>query len=386
VSTADVVVIGAGVMGASAAWHLASLGVRSVIVIDASAAPGAGSTGLATGGFRAQFASAVNVRLSLRSRDKLRSFAEETRGDCGYQPVGYLFLAASEAELGVLREAQRVQHAAGLGEATLLAPDEIARVQPNIRLDDVIGAAWCPSDGYISPMGLLRGYLDAAGERGVRVRWGAPLERVECSAGRIAAVRAGGDRIATGAVVNAAGPQAAEVAAMAGASLPVTPVRRQVAVTSPTAALPSTSPMTIWAGDGFHFRVRDGRVLLLLPRETRGAGRYDTTFDRAWLAPVRACVPGRVPPLAGVPIDEAGCWCGLYEMSPDHHAILGPMPELANLYAINGSSGHGVMHAPALGELLAEIVVHGAARGLDVHPLRPERFAEGQPNPAPVLL
>lgn len=186
--------------------------------------------------------------------------------------------------------------------------------------------------------------------------------------------------------MNAAGAWAAEVAALAGDALPVTPARRQVATTAPTDVLPATSPKTIWAGDGFHFRVRDGRVLLLLPEATHGATPHDTTFDRAWLAPVRAHTARRVPVLGAVPIDEAACWCGLYEMSPDHRAIVGHMPGLANLYAINGSSGHGVMHAPVLGELLAEIIVHGEAPSLDVQVLRPGRFADGQPNPAPVLL
>lgn len=384
--TADVVVIGAGIMGASAAWHLSALGVRDVLLVDAGSGPGAGSTSRATGGFRAQFATAVNVRLSLRSRAKLLSFREETGGEAGYRPVGYLFLAGSEAELAVLREAQRVQRAEGLREAVLLAPGEIRRVQPHVRLDGVAGAAWCPTDGHIDPMGLTRGYLEAACRAGVRVRGGAAVERFEREGGRLTAVHAGGERIAAGVVVNAAGPWSAEVAARAGAALPVTPVRRQVAVTRPTGALPAECPMTIWLGDGFHFRVRDGRVLLLLPPATAGATPYDTTFDPAWLGPVRKLAAERVPALEGVKVDEGRCWCGLYEMSPDHHAILGPMPEAANLYAINGSSGHGVMQGPALGEALAEMVVYGAARSVDVRALRPQRFAEGEPNPAPVLL
>jgi sarcosine oxidase subunit beta len=386
VSSADVVVIGAGVMGASVAYHLAMLGVRNVVLVDRGTGPGAGSTGRATGGFRAQYASAINVRLSLRSRTRLTSFRDETGGDAGYQPVGYLFLASSEADVAVLREAQRMQHAEGLHEAAMLGAEEIACLQPDIRLDGVVGAAWCPSYGYIRPMGLLQGFLDAASRQGTLVRWGAELEGFEREGDRLTAVRTSDGRIATGIVVNAAGAWAAQVASLAGISLPVTPVRRQVAITVATDVLPAASPMTIWAGDGFHFRVRDGRVLLLLPEVTIGATPHDTTFDAAWLPRVRALADARVPLLAGVPIDEPGCWCGLYEMSPDHHALLGRMPDLANLYAINGSSGHGVMHAPVLGELLAEMIVHGAARSLDVHALRPERFADGAPNPAPVLL
>lgn len=384
-SGADVVVIGAGVMGASVAWHLATLGVRSVCLVDAGSGPGAGSTGRATGGYRAQYASAINVRLSLASRAKLLRFHDDTGGDCGYQPVGYLFLAETAAHLEILRAAQRVQHAEGLHEACLLAADDIARVQPAVSLDGVVGAAWCPSDGYIRPMGLLTGWLDAAVRAGAQVRWNAPVRALERDGERIAAVHAGTERIPCGAVVNAAGAWAAQVAALAGDALPVTPVRRQVAVTVPTSALPPTSPMTIFVGDGFHFRVREGRVLLLLPEPTLGADPFDTRFDPGWLAPVRQRTAARVPRLAGVALDEPGCWCGLYEMSPDHHAIVGRGGP-ANLWHLAGSSGHGVMHSPALGEAVAQMLVHGAGHRPDLAPLRPGRFAEDAALPAPVLL
>ncbi|MCU0619882.1 MAG: FAD-binding oxidoreductase [Gemmatimonadales bacterium] len=385
-SGADVVIVGAGVMGASVAWHLAAMGVRSVRLLDAGPGPGAGSTGRATGGYRAQYASAINVRLSLASRAKLLRFRDETGGDCGYQPVGYLFLAESPAHLAVLREAQQVQHAEGLAEARLLGPTEIAALQPHVALDGVVGAAWCPSDGYIRPMGLLAGYLDAATRAGVAVTWHSPVEALERQGDRLVAVRAGGERIACGAVVNAAGAWAARVAALAGAALPVAPTRRQVAITQPTSTLPPSSPMTIFVGDGFHFRVRDGRVLLLLPEATVGADAFDTTFAPAWLARLRAVTAARVPALAAVPLDEPACWCGLYEMSPDHHAIVGREPGLANLWHLAGSSGHGVMHAPALGDALAQMLVHGEDHRADLAPLRPGRFAAGHPLPAPVLL
>jgi sarcosine oxidase subunit beta len=147
-------------------------------------------------------------------------------------------------------------------------------------------------------------------------------------------------------------------------------LRRQVARTPETDTLPAGMPMTIWVEDGFHLRVRDGRVLLLAPGD-----------DAGFLARIRKFAE-RVPPLHGVPIEYG--WDGLYEMSPDKHAILGRVQE--GVYVANGASGHGVMHAPALGQLLAEIIVHGRALSLDVHALRPSRFAEGQPNAIPYLL
>ncbi len=384
--TADVVIVGAGVMGAAVAWHLTTLGCRSIMLLDHASAPGTGSTGRATGGFRAQFASAINVRLSLLARQKLRRFHDETGGDCGYQPVGYLFLAADQTQLGTLREAITVQRAAGLAESVMVSTDDIARINPSIVLDDVVGGCFGATDGYIRPLGILQGYLDAALRGGARVQYEAAPVRFERDGDRIAAVITPRARIAAGHVVNATGAWAADLARLAGVDLPVTPTRRQVALTAPTSALPPSTPMTIFAEDGFHFRVRDGRVLLLWPADTVGADRYDTTFDARWLEGVVSRAHQRVPALRSVPIDRAGSWCGLYEMSPDHHAILGAAPGLVNFWLINGSSGHGVMHAPALGQLLAEMILTGGAVSLDARALRPARFLEGAPNPAPVLL
>ena len=383
--TADVVIIGAGVMGAAVAWHLTQLGCRSIVLLDHASTPGTGSTGRATGGFRAQFASPVNVRLSLLAREKLRRFHDDTGGDCGYQPVGYLFLAADQAQLGTLREAIAVQRAAGLAESAMVSTDDIARLNPSIVLDGVVGGSFGATDGYIRPLGILKGYLEAALRTGAAVQYDAAPVNIGREGDRVTAVTTRAGRIATGHVVNATGPWAADVARLAGVDLPVTPVRRQVALTAATTVLPPSTPMTIFAEDGFHFRVRDGRVLLLWPTDTTGVDRYDTTFDARWLDGVVSRAHQRVPALRSVSVDRAGSWCGLYEMSPDHHAILGAAPGLDNFWLINGSSGHGVMHAPALGQLLAEMIT-GRAASLDARALRPTRFLEGAPNPAPVLL
>ncbi|MCA1829360.1 MAG: FAD-binding oxidoreductase [Myxococcales bacterium] len=354
---ADVVVIGAGVIGASIGWHLRRLGVRDVLLVDRAAGPGEGSTGRATGGFRAQFSTEVNVRLSLLSREKLLRFQEDTGVDPGYLQAGYLWLARTEEQLSILRDAQRVQHRCGLHEAVILKRADIARVNPHVRTDDIVGAAFCPTDGYIRPLEILRGYLQDA-----NVRWNAPIAAVR----RDAVALADGSEIACGAIVNAAGAWAARIA-----EVPVTPLRRQVATTPPTDVLPPDTPMTIWADDGFHVRPRDGRVLVLAPGD-----------DAGWLDRMRGLTQKRVPPLRGVTIEFG--WDGLYEMSPDNHAILGRLRD--DLYVANGSSGHGVMHSPAIGQLLAELIVHGAARSLDIHALRPSRFVEGRPNRAPDLL
>ncbi len=190
-------------------------------------------------------------------------------------------------------------------------------------------------------------------------------------------VRTEAGEIVTRCLVDAAGAWAAGVAALAGADLPVVPERRQVAVTHPFGGLPESMPMTIFLEDGFHLRVREGRVLLLWPRESRTADPLDMRFETSWLDGLMDRAVGSVPCLSAASIDIAACRAGLYEMSPDHHAILGESPEVRGLYYANGSSGHGVMHAPALGQLLAEIILDGRATSIDVGSLRPSRFVEG---------
>ena len=337
----DIAIIGAGVVGASIAYHLARRGC-DVVVVDRAADFGAGSTAKATGGYRAQFDTETNVRLSLLSREKFRTFAEETGVDPGYAPCGYLFLACNDEELRALEAAQRVQHACGLTEARMIDAREAREINPNIGDDSIIGGAFCPTDGFIKPMKILRGYAEAAQRLGVRFMFNASEEDVDA-------------RI----VINAKG---------AWCGPPVMPVRRNVVATVPTNVLDESMPMTIWAGDWYHVRVRDGRVLLVWPD--------DPPYEH-WLAWVLRLTHERFPCLSSVAIDE--CWTGFYEMTPDGRALVGFARE--NLVLATGCSGHGVMHAPAIGEVVAEMIVDGTT-ALDVSALSPDRFS-GAPASSP---
>jgi len=386
-TTASVAVIGAGVVGASVAYHLAARGWRDVVILERGAGPGEGSTGRATGGFRAQYATAMNVRLSLLAREKLRRLEAETGVDPGYAPCGYLWIAGDERELAELRAGQLVQHAEGLREAVQLGPEDVLRCNPALAAEGIVGGVFCPTDGFIRPLRILEGYLAAGARLGVRVAWSTEATGFSLRPGEtISEVRTSRGTIGVAAVVNAAGPWAGAIAAWAGVDLPVTPLRRQAAATEPCDLLPESMPMTIFAGDGFHLRVRDGRVLLLRPAPGVAGRPFDDSVAPEWVREVTAIAQRRVPVLRRATIDPRACWAGLYEMSPDKHAVLGRAPGCENLFLVNGSSGHGVMHAPALGQLLAEIMSDGAATSLDVTPLRPSRFAEGAPNPASGVL
>jgi sarcosine oxidase, subunit beta len=375
--TADVVVIGGGVVGSSIAYHLARAGAHQITVVDR----GGGSTERATGGFRAQFATAVNVQLSLLSLGKLRSFFDETGVDSGYRPCGYLFIASAVEQIERLREALAVQRAAGYTEARELSASEVRAHNPYLAPDNILGGTFSPTDGFLLPTEIQRGYREAALRLGVRFL-PSSARRLRRLGRRLVEVHTQAETVSCGAVVNAAGPWAAEVARMADVEVPVAPLRRQVAVTVPTFALPENMPMTVFA-DGFHCRVRDGRVLLLRP-SSPAADPFDTSVDPLWVEGVLECGRARVPTLRDVPV--ASTYAGLYEMSPDEHAILGFAEGVENFLLVNGSSGHGVMHSPALGQLAAELLTLGMARSLDLHPLRPSRFREGQPNPIRNLL
>lgn len=383
-SSFETVIVGGGVMGASAAWHLAARGQRDILVLDREPRPGLGSTGRATGGYRAQFSSEINIRLSLLAREKLLRFAEEVGGDPGYRPYGYLFLAADRDQLEALAKLRVAQHAAGLHESREVGLEEIHRINPAVSLDGLAGGAWCPTDGFIRPLEILDGYRAAAERQGVHFSWDEPCVSFELepsASPRIAAVRTSRNRYAARTVINAAGAWAAEIGKLAGIEIPVKPVRRHVAVTEPFAGLPETMPLTVWIADGFHLRVRDGRVLLLRPRDHPSDLNGDDRFDPSWLDGLHQLASRFVPALAAARIDVANSWAGLYEMSPDKHALLGPAPGVDNLWLINGSSGHGVMHAGPLGQLLSEMLLDGAAHTLDVSALDPGRFLAGKPNP-----
>lgn len=379
IERADVVVVGSGVIGASVAYHLARRGAGSILVLDRESAPGHGSTGRATGGYRAQYSTEINIRLSLLARDALRRFSDETGVDPGYRPVGYLWIASSPEEFDDLVQAHALQKKAGLGEATLLDPGAVAQKNPFVRQHGVVGGAFCQTDGFIRPLEILRGYVEAAKRLGVRFAMNTAVSGIEkATDGRIRAVRTEqGPIIETHAVVDAGGAWARSIASLAGVDLPVVPLRRQVALTEPCPRLPDDMPLTIFMKDGFHLRVRDGRVMLLWPTPGNADDPYNTDVDPVWLERIAQMAAERIPCLQDVRVEPALSWAGLYEMSPDKHAILGPAPGCPNLYLVNGSSGHGVMHSPALGKLLAEIIVDGRASSLDTFPLRPSRFAEG---------
>jgi len=373
--TADVVVVGGGVVGASAAYHLAAAGVASVLLLERADRLAAGSTGACAGGFRVQFSSEVNIRLSLASVPMILGFSEEHGLPLDVVQHGYLFLVRDERAWEAFVAAHRLQRSLG-ADAELLSAAEAAVLVPGISLDGVIGAAYGPKDGIADPSGLTQGYATAARREGASVELGVEVSGIVVSAGRVVGVRTvGGEEVSAPVVVNAAGPWAGLLAATAGVELPLEPIPRHVLVTGPFPGVPERRTLVIDAVTSFYFH-REGPGVLMGMGSPDERPTFDTTADEAFVA--ERLLPTAVrtfPPLEEAAIEHS--WVGLYEMTPDRHPILGSAPGVEGLYLANGFSGHGFQHAPIVGKLLAEMIVEGAARTVDVSELGLERFATG---------
>jgi sarcosine oxidase, subunit beta len=375
--SADVVIIGAGIVGSSIAFHLTEAGCKNVLVIERETRQGLGSTGKSMGGVRAQFATDVNIRMSIYSIPFLARFEEATGHPSGYKPHGYLFMATNDRHMNYLRTNSARQMALGLKNVELLAPDDIRRILPQLRSDDIVGGSLCRTDGFVDPESVMSGFMARAIERGAELWRGTQVTGISTANAAVSGVLTSQGSVSTPVVVNAAGPWAAGVAGMAGVDLPVQPLRRMLVLTEPFPGLPERLPMMIDMSTGWHFR-QEGLGLLMAwahPNEQPG---FRTDFDPAYIEKSLTHAASRVPDFANLAVNPRRCWAGMYEMSPDHHAILGPSPDLRGFYFANGFSGHGVMHSPATGRILADLILQGETSVIDAKDLNVQRFAEGR--------
>lgn len=374
--TAGVVVVGGGAVGASAAYHLAAAGAGRVLLLERADALGTGSTGACAGGFRSQFSSVVNIRLSRASVPMILGFAEEHGLPLDVWQDGYLFLVRGEAPWRDALAAVERQRALGV-RVELLEPAEAAELVPGISLDEVLGATYGPEDGIADPSGLTNGYATLARRAGAEIRTGVEVVAVRVTAGRVRGVQTSTGPVDAPVVVNAAGPWAAALAATAGVDLPLEPIPRNVVTTGPFPGVPERRTLVIDAESSFYFH-REGAGVLMGMGSPGERPSFDTSPDERVIAEEILPTAVRVfPPLEEAGLDRA--WAGLYEMTPDRHPVLGPAPGAEGLYLANGFSGHGFQHAPVVGRLLAEMIVDGEAVTVDVSGLRLERFADGRP-------
>ncbi|HKO62530.1 MAG TPA: FAD-binding oxidoreductase [Pyrinomonadaceae bacterium] len=414
--TADVVIIGSGIVGSSVAYHLAQAGCTNVLVLEREAHQGKGSTGKSMGGVRAQFSTPVNIQMSKYSIDFFSQFDEVVGHPADYRAHGYLFCATSEKHLAYLKANRERQNALGVTNVEWATAEDIAKMVPQLRVDDILGGTFCPTDGFVDPHSVMMGFMLSAREKGVRL-WldtsvtgietepaqsnanhleaalvppaspdngrtsaASKRSRVSLPAGvvrKISGVQTSRGFISTRIVVNAAGPWAAQVAEMAGAELPVEPLRRQLVPTEPFDNLPKRFPMVIDMSTGFHFR-REGKGILLAWNDPEESPGFKVDFDGTFVEKILTHAASRVPALAEAEVNPRRAWAGLYEMTPDHHAIIGPAPNVEGLYFVNGFSGHGVMHSPASGRITADLILEGHSNLIDANQLSVQRFKAGR--------
>lgn len=376
--TADVVIIGGGIVGASIAWHLTEAGCPNVLIVERETHQGKGSTGKSMGGVRAQFATLPNIQMSMYSIRFYSEFDERLGQPGGYNPQGYLFVATAQKHLEYLRTNQALQHSLGLTQTRMVTRDDIVSRMPQLRSDDILGGSFCPTDGFVDPYSVMTGFTLCAVERGVRVWRSTEVTALHRNGSGIVGVETSRGPVSTRVVVNAAGAWAAQVAAMAGVELPVEPLRRMLVPTEPFDQISHEIPMVIDMTNGFHFRPESLGFLLAWndPEETPG---YKTDFAPSFIEKILERAADRVPCFENVAVNPKRAWAGLYEMSPDHHCILGPVENVTGFFCANGFSGHGVMHAPATGRILADLILHGRTEVVsNVGALSLERFTKGE--------
>ncbi|MGA9901708.1 MAG: FAD-dependent oxidoreductase [Terriglobales bacterium] len=378
--TADVVLIGGGIVASSIAYHLVAAGCQNVLVIERETAQGKGSTGKSMGGVRAQFSTPVNIRMSLYSIPFYASFEERLGYPCDYRPQGYLFCATNDKHMAYLRANHEKQVVMGLKNVRLITGAEIRGQFPQLRGDDIVGGSFCPTDGFVDPYSAMIGFMSWASDHGARLWKNTSVTGITRSRrdedGRFE-VTTTRDSVSTRTVVNCAGAWAAPISKMVGIDLPVEPLRRMLVPTEPFDQFPHTAPMIIDMSTGFHFRPESRGFLLAWndPEETPG---YKMDFDTGFVEKILTRAANRVPVFENVEVNPKRAWAGLYEMTPDHHPILGESPEVPGFFFANGFSGHGVMHSPATGKIISDLILAGKTDLIDASLLNFSRFAEGR--------
>ena len=373
---AGVVVIGGGIMGTSIAFHLAEAGVSDILLLEQSDL-GSGSTCKAAGGVRAQFSDPVNIALGLRGLDAFEDFPNRPGQEIDLHQPGYLFLLTNLDQVAVYEQSVAVQNAMGV-PSRIISAEEAKVLAPAIDITGVLAAAYHQRDGYCSPESVVLGYASGARRYGATVRTGVTVTGIDVVDGTITAVRTDQGAVRTSTVVCAAGAWSQTVGAMAGVDLPVIPLRRQILITEPlddatSALMPESMPVTIDAASTFYFHREGPGVLLGMSYQAEQPG-FREDYSEEWLPDLVAAMEARCPTLLDVGV--AHRWTGMYEVTPDHNALVGESTTVSRFLYATGFSGHGFLQGPAIGEVMRDLYL-GVEPVIDVAPFTAERFAEG---------
>ncbi len=373
-TSAGIVIVGGGVIGTSIAWHLTQRGMTDVVVLERNEIA-SGATRYATGGIRQQFATEPDVRLSLESVDFYEHFEERVGLPFLFRQMGYLFLSGDAEQFASMRQSAEMQQRLGV-PAEVLTTAEVQARWPLIAVDDVVGATFCGTDGSGAPADVAYAFARRARDMGAKVLEGVDLTGFSIDGDRVTGVETSGGSIACEKVVIAAGPWTGEVGKLAGLQIPVFPHPRQAFSVTPVDELGDLFPFTIDLSTGVYIHQDPSSIILGGGDRERPYG-FDQTIDWSRFEYVIESATKRVPAL-----EEARSlsgWCGTREMTPDDHAILGPVGDVRGMWCAGGFSGHGFMHAPAAGRIIAEWLLNGTApENLDVSAFAIERFSSGE--------
>jgi sarcosine oxidase subunit beta len=368
----DAIIVGGGIAGLATAFNLAKAQFGDIILLEKDLFVGSGATSKCAGGIRAQFSSKVNIEVSIKSIEVFEHFEEITGEPALYDQVGYLFLLTDETTIEPYMKAFELQRATGLN-VRVITPQEVQELAAPVRIDDIIQGTFCPRDGLGDPHEFLQGYFRASKRLGVDILTEAEVTSVLVSNGKVTGVKTPKGEFIAPLVVNAAGPYARLVGAMAGANVPVDPYRRQIVTTGQIDFIPATMPMVVDVSSGLYCH-KESKGLLMGWADPEVKPGFDESQDPDYNDTILMKALDRIPKLetAGV----ANSWAGLYETTPDHHAIIGFADEVEGFFIIAGFSGHGFMHAPGAGILAAELIT-GKEPSVDVSRLAPNRFVKG---------
>ncbi len=370
---ADVVIIGGGIIGAAVAFYLAKAKFGSIVLLEKEPVLGSGATSKAAGGIRAQFSTKVNIEMSMLSESLFERFQEDTGYHALFDQVGYLFLLDNEADVAAYKKHYELQRSLGL-PAELLQPSDIPQYAPHVRLDDILLATFCKKDGLGDPYEFLSGYAEAARRMGVEILLDSPVTGINLAADKIVGVQTPNGEISTPLLLNCSGPFSKLIGQMIGRNIPIEPLKRQIVTTGALDFVKPFFPMVVDVSTGLYCH-KESQGMLLGWADKTVKPSFDISIDPNYTDAILERGLNRMPQLEVAEI--ANVWAGLYETTPDHHAIIGWEPSLNGFFHVAGFSGHGFMHAPAAGMVTSEMVM-GKTPSIDISPLSPERFALGK--------
>jgi sarcosine oxidase subunit beta len=372
-TTANIVIIGGGVMGASAAYHLAQRGMKDIILLEKENYFGTGATGRCAGGVRYQFSTEINVNLSIASLPMLERFKEEIGQDISYKQCGYLLAATNEKEVNVFKHNVEMQNRLGV-PTELLSGDEVRRRLPLMKFDDALAGTFNQKDGTVDPNSVVMGYISAAQKMGAQAFPGVEVIGIGSKGENVEDVQTSIGTIKTRMVLNAAGPWAGQIGQMAGVHLPIIPLRRQMFTTSPLKEIPDDFPFVIDFARSLYFHREGAGLLIGMSNQNELPGFDQNVDDDFELINLDAAIE-RMPVVEKA--QRASHWAGLYEVTPDAHPIFGNT-SLNGFFICAGFSGHGFMHGPISGKLMSEFILDGKFSSVDVSMLDLKRFEEGR--------